>query len=121
MADLLKNPKACGECGAPDCDRKCACKQIYYCDKKCQNKHWEQHKWRCLWQWDKNVKAAEEKHGKDDMQVAVARWNAGELCVIKGRYGEAERYFLEAQRIALKNSGTDLDLAAKEIAASCSE
>lgn len=41
--------KLCSACGKEsDTVKKCtACKCVWYCDKKCQNKHWREHKKEC--------------------------------------------------------------------------
>ena len=41
--------KLCSACGKKsDALKKCiACKCVWYCDKKCQNKHWKEHKTEC--------------------------------------------------------------------------
>lgn len=52
--------KLCSACGKEsDTVKKCtACKCVWYCDKKCQNKHWREHKKEC-----KVIKKELEKRG----------------------------------------------------------
>ena len=52
--------KACSACETKsDALMKCrACKCVWYCDKKCQNKHWKEHKHEC-----KPIKKVLDKRG----------------------------------------------------------
>ena len=52
--------KLCSACGEKsDTLMKCrACKCVWYCDKKCQNKHWKEHKKEC-----KRIKEELDKRG----------------------------------------------------------
>ena len=51
---------SCSACGKKsDTAKKCtACKCVWYCDKKCQNKHWKEHKKEC-----KHIKKVLDKRG----------------------------------------------------------
>jgi tetratricopeptide (TPR) repeat protein len=102
MADLLPNPRICGGCGAGGCGLKCNCKTVHYCGKECQRKDWPVHKLSCIARLDKKLKEAKREHGKDAPKVGEARYNAGLNHRLHGRYGDAERCFLEARRILLK-------------------
>ena len=77
MSDLLPNPKLCKNCGTPGCKFKCACKQGYYCSRKCQKKDWKKHKEECAMVHCGSVKEARREHGRDDVRVAEARLEAG--------------------------------------------
>mmetsp|Transcript_14011 Transcript_14011/g.21794 ORF Transcript_14011/g.21794 Transcript_14011/m.21794 type:complete len:390 (-) Transcript_14011:409-1578(-) len=39
--------KDCGHCGQHDPQKKCPCKQVYYCDVHCQKANWSEHKRTC--------------------------------------------------------------------------
>lgn len=105
MSDVGKNPKLCAKCGAPDSTFKCPCKQGYYCSKKCQSDDWKEHKKACAVALAKAVKDARRERGRDDPAVADARLEAGHALVVQGRYREAEKCFLEAQRVYLAAYG----------------
>jgi len=39
---------SCATCGAKGVEPKCSlCKEVFYCNKKCQAKHWKSHKYSC--------------------------------------------------------------------------
>ena len=108
MAELLKNPKICGACDKPDCKLKCACKLVFYCGAECQGKDWPNHKKKCSVALVKKMKAAKREHaGTNDLAVADARVNAGEVLRTQGRHREAERCYLEAYRIYKEVDGPD--------------
>jgi tetratricopeptide (TPR) repeat protein len=107
MAGLLQNPKLCAKCGAPGCSLKCPCKQVQYCGKECQAADWPSHKQTCRDRLDKKVGKAKKQHGREDEAVADARMNAGYAHGREGRYGEAERCFVEARRIYTAVHGED--------------
>lgn len=99
MSDVLKNPKFCAKCGAPDCALKYPCKQSYYRSKKCQKADWDKHKTRCAIALSKEVKDARREHGREDASVADARMEAGVGHIQQGRHREAEKCILEARRV----------------------
>jgi hypothetical protein len=91
MADLLHNPRLCGGCDSGGCELKCACKLVYYCGRECQKKDWPRHKKNCAAALDKKVKDVKREHGKDDVRLASARFDAAKSHFQQGRYAEAER------------------------------
>ena len=105
MSELLANPKICGACNKPGCSLKCACKLVFYCGEECQRAHWPTHKKDCRLALAKKVKDAKREHGRDDEEVAMARFEAGLAHSKQGRYREAEQCFLEARRIYLEICG----------------
>jgi tetratricopeptide (TPR) repeat protein len=107
MADLLENPKLCAKCGAPGCSSKCPCKQVQYCGKECQAADWPTHKQSCRARLDKKVGKAKKQHGRENVAVAKARMEAGFAHANEGRYGEAERCYVEARRIYTAVHGED--------------
>ena len=99
MTDLLTNPMLCANCGAPNSSLKCPCKQVQYCSKECQGADWPSHKKKCRDRLDKKVAKAKKQHGREGAAVAEARIAAADAHMDEGRYGEAERLYLEARRI----------------------
>jgi len=84
---------------------------VQYCSKKCQaaatQPDWPTHKERCRDRLDKNVAKAKKQHGREDEAVAKARMDAGDAHMVEGRFGEAERLFLEARCILTAAHGGD--------------
>ena len=105
MSDVAENPKYCAKCGVAGCELKCPCKQGYYCSKKCQKDDWGSHKKKCAIALAKAVKEARQEHGREDSAVADARMEAGKAQMAEGRYGEAEKCFVEARRVYLAAHG----------------
>jgi len=99
MSDLVTNPRLCKRCGVPDCKLKCPCKQVNYCGPACQKADWPSHKPECAFALDKQLKKARREHGKDNVEVANARMDAGLSHMREGRFGEAERCFLKARQV----------------------
>ena len=65
---------ACGE--KSNTLMKCrACKCVWYCDKKCQNKHWTVHKKECKW----IKKVLEKRGGKLDLGTEMDVGSLGKL------------------------------------------
>lgn len=51
------NIKCCGTCEKPNASKLCGrCRQISYCDRKCQEAHWAAHKVICREPWYANDK-----------------------------------------------------------------
>ena len=99
MDHLLINPKICGECSVPGCHLKCSCKTVFYCGPKCQMKHWRVHKKVCVVALARKIRHARREHGQDNVVVALARLEAGNALRKQGRFGDAERCLLDADRI----------------------
>lgn len=99
MAGILHNPKQCSQCGAPDSQFKCSCKQVYYCGAECQNKDWKQHKSKCAVILSQKVKDMKKECGKDHLAVALARMDFSKSLYEHGQFGDAEKGYLEARRI----------------------
>ena len=78
---------------------KCPCKQVNYCGPACQKADWPSHKPECAFALDKQLKKAKREHGKDNVEVANARLDAGISHMKEGRFGEAERCFLKARQV----------------------
>lgn len=54
--------KVCGECNKPNCELRCGgCRQIRYCDRVCQSRHWGQHKHHCTRSVEAQQRAAAER------------------------------------------------------------
>jgi tetratricopeptide (TPR) repeat protein len=112
MAELLANPKICGDCQKPGCELKCACKLVFYCGKECQKAHWPIHKKDCRLALARNVKDVKKEWGRDHMLSAMTRMQAGAAHKEQGRLREAEQCFLEARRIYAENCGEESELTA---------
>ena len=67
----------CSACGKKsDALKKCtACKCVWYCDKKCQNKHWKEHKKECR----PIKKELDKRGGKLDLGEELAIGPLGKL------------------------------------------
>lgn len=73
--------------------------------EKCQKDDWADHKLKCAIALARVVKEVRREHGREDEAVADARMQSGVAHLHQGRYGEADKCFLEARRVYFEALG----------------
>jgi len=73
VAVLVSVCHGCKQSIKPDFLQKCgACKQVTYCGKECQKKHWTNHKLHCKLQQDPTTMVHQFRRVKEDVQRILA-------------------------------------------------
>jgi hypothetical protein len=71
MADRIAGLPACGWCGfVVVTGKRCSCRTIAYCDKVCQRRHWQEHKFWCSWRSrNRQIRNLVDQHGLEPAVV----------------------------------------------------